>query len=75
MSSRPKGARFVPETGRTGGNLPSPLISVGRAEIGATWPQKAASGRDHHSAKLNAPKLSALISANLFADDKGDGYA
>gem|GEM_PF-5779375 len=33
LSSRPKGARFVPETGRTGGNPPSPLISAGRVEI------------------------------------------
>jgi len=28
-----------------------------------------------HSVKLDAPSLSALIGANLFADDKGEGLA
>ena len=69
-----QGVRFVPETGRTGDNPPSHLIYIGRVEIGAAWPQKAAGGRDYHSVKLDDPSLSAPISANLFADDGGDGY-
>jgi len=70
-----QGVRFVPESGRSGDNPPSHLIYIGRVEIGAAWPQKAASGREYHSVKLDDPKLSAPISANLFADDKGDGYS
>ena len=66
---------MAPEIGRTGDNMPSHLISIGRVEIGAAWPQKAAGGREYHSVKLDDPKLSAPVSANLFAGDKGDGYA
>jgi len=68
-----QGVRFVPETGRTGDNAPSHLVYVGRVEIGAAWPQTSASGRSYHSVKLDDPSLSAPISANLFADDKGEG--
>jgi len=70
-----QGVRFVPETGRTGDNAPSHVIYVGRVEIGAAWPQKAAGGREYLSVKLDDPSLSATISGNLYADDSGETYS
>ncbi|KSB91683.1 hypothetical protein AS593_06565 [Caulobacter vibrioides] len=71
-----RNVRFVPETGRSGENPPSHLVFAGRAEIGAVWlkPAPSPERRDYYSVKIDDPSLREPIQANLYADDRGEGW-
>lgn len=74
LSVQAKGVRFVPETNRSGDNVPSHRIYVHRAEIGAAWAKTSSEGRDYLSVKLDDPSFTAPIFANLFKDEDAETY-
>ena len=75
LSLQAKGVRIVPETNRANDSTRSHRIYVGRAEIGAAWPQRSNEGRDYLSVKLDDPSFTAPIYANLFEDEDGKAYS
>ena len=75
LSVQAKNVRIVPETSRSGENSPSHRVYVGRVEIGAAWSKRSNEGRDYLGLKLDDPSFTALIFANLFDDEDGEGYS
>ncbi len=75
LAVQAKGVRIVPEANQANDAAPSHRIFVGRAEIGAAWSKRSASGRDYLSVKLTDPSFKAPIYANLFDDEGGDGFS
>lgn len=71
LSVQVKGVRIVPEDDRPNDRAPTHRIFVGRAEIGAAWPQRSTNDRDYLSVKLDDPSFVCPIFANLF-DDEGE---
>lgn len=70
-----KNVRIVPEASRPGDNAPSHRVFFGPVEIGAAWSKRSNEGRDYLGLKLDDPSFTAPIYANLFNDEKGEGYS
>jgi uncharacterized protein (DUF736 family) len=60
---------IVRETEQTNENAPNHRVFVGHAEIGAGWSKQSRHGRDYLSVKLDDPRFTALIYANLFNNE------
>lgn len=69
-----KNVRLVPET-RTGENMPSHRVFVGRAEIGAAWSERSAEDRAYLSIKLDDPSFTLPIYARLFEDEGSETHS
>lgn len=74
LSVQAKNVRIVPET-RSGENMPSHRVFVGRAEIGAAWSERSAEDRAYLSIKLDDPSFTQPIYARLFEDDGGEMHS
>jgi len=75
LSVQAKNVRIVPEASRSGDNAPSHRVFVGRVEIGAAWSKRSNEGRDYLGLKLDDPRFTAPIYANLFDDEDGEGFS
>ena len=74
LSVQAKGVRITAEDNRSNENAPSHRVYVGRAEIGAAWTKRSAEGRDYLAVKLDDPRFTAPIYANLFDDEDGESF-
>ncbi|TIS55285.1 DUF736 domain-containing protein [Mesorhizobium sp.] len=75
LTVQAKNVRIVPEANRPGDNAPSHRVFLDRVEIGAAWSKRSNEGRDYLGLKLDDPSFTAPIYANLFNDEKGEGYS
>ena len=74
LSVQAKGVRITAQDTGDNENAPSHRVMVGKAEIGAAWPQRSKEGRDYLSVRLDDPSFTAPIYANLFDDEDADTY-